>query len=388
MITILLTMLLAQGIPALPGESGTVSGVLHTAAGDPAAGVRVSAMVPPESVAEAASAASFVALAQTDEQGRYSLQGIPAGRYYIVAGRVDLPTYYPGTIDLTKARIFAIPPGGTVSGIDFVMMDNSVRTASSFDTIGVRLPAAAPIMIPIRVVVEDGAKLPVYASGGFTQVQFTERNSGSQRTQSIKTSLTFTVPPSLSSSPEYRVNVVNLPEGYIVKSMMYGANDVTTSVLKIPPELIPRPAVVTVAGITQQVVASVPPAGGAAPELKITLATVPVSSARGVRVTGRTNDNEARSVYLSGIPGTLYSDGTFEFRDVVPGRYNLAALGNPPAISSLAAPIVVGDRDMEGVELQVTPALPLDVRQPAEPGSSPNMLQVPCFPFLRLEDAL
>ena len=52
----ILTMMPAQGIPAFPGQSGTVSGIVRTSAGMPAAGVRVSAMVPPEAAADAASA--------------------------------------------------------------------------------------------------------------------------------------------------------------------------------------------------------------------------------------------------------------------------------------------------------------------------------------------
>src|SRR5262245_1212332 len=128
MFALLLTLLLAQGIPVLPGETGTVSGVIRTSIGTPAAGVRVSAMVPPEVAADAAAGSALAALAQTDEQGRYRLEGIPAGRYYIVAGRVDLPTYYPGTADMKQARIFSVVPGGTVSGMDFVMMDSSIRS--------------------------------------------------------------------------------------------------------------------------------------------------------------------------------------------------------------------------------------------------------------------
>jgi hypothetical protein len=76
---------------------------------------------------DSGAATSLSALAQTDEQGRYRLEGIPVGRYYIAAGRVDLPTFYPGTSDLTKARVFSVTPGGAVSGIDFVMLDTSVR---------------------------------------------------------------------------------------------------------------------------------------------------------------------------------------------------------------------------------------------------------------------
>jgi hypothetical protein len=93
----------------------------------------------------------------------------------------------------------------------------------------------------------------------------------------------------------------------------------------------------------------------------------------GVRVTGSMKDTEVRPVYLSGVPGILYSDGSFEFRGVTPGRYRLAAIGNPPAVASLGASIVVGDRDLESIELLETATLPADVKTPSIPGpvSSP-----------------
>jgi hypothetical protein len=333
----LLTLLMAQGIPALPGQSGTVSGVVRTSAGIPAAGVRVSAMVPPEVGTEAVLSGSFAALAQTDEQGQYRLEGIPQGRYYIVAGRVDLPTFYPGTADVSNARIFAITPGGAVSGIDFVMMDNSVRSPSAF---GQTAPPAPPsFTIQTQVRLEDSAKLPVFASGDFTSVRFTDTITGTQRTQQIRGS--FSVGLSTSSrAPEYRVSVENLPAGMVVKSMTYGSSDVLANTLKIPT----TNGTILLSRLT-------------APVLTITLAAVPVPSLGGVRVTGRTKDTDARAIYLSGAPGTYFADGTFEFRGVAPGRYSIAAFGSSP-VSSLGASIVVGDRDMEGIEMETIAVLP------------------------------
>jgi len=361
---------MAQGIPALPGQSGTVSGVVRTSAGTPAAGVRVSAMVPPEAGTEAALAGSFAALAQTDEQGRYRLEGIPQGRYYIVAGRVDLPTFYPGTADVSNARIFAITPGGAVSGIDFVMMDNSIRTASSSGVFGITSASLAQlqITIPIRVRMEPVAKLPVFAEGSFILVRFTDTSTGVQRAQTIKDSFVFNLSPSIGP-PEFRVEVVNLPVGYVLKSITYGTTDVLTYPLKIPPALLQRQIILTANGVTQLTTAPAPPIGQTSPELTITLATVPVSAVSGARVTGRAKDTEPRSIYMSGNPGTFFSDGSFEFRGVAPGRYTIAAPGSSPA-PSLGASIVVGDRDLEGIEMETIAVLPNDAKQPRPPDST------------------
>jgi len=361
---------MAQGIPALPGQSGTVSGVVRTSAGTPAAGVRVSAMVPPEAGTETALAGSFAALAQTDEQGRYRLEGIPQGRYYIVAGRVDLPTFYPGTADVSNARVFAITPGGAVSGIDFVMMDNSIRSAGSSGVFGISSSSLVQLQmtIPIRVRMDPGVKLPVFAAGSFTMVRFTDTSIGVQRTQTIKDSFSFNLTLS-SGSPEFRVDVVNLPAGYIVKSITYGTTDVTANPLKIPAALLPRPSIVTANGITQVTIASAPPNGQSVAELTISMATVPVSAVPGARVTGRAKDMEPRSIYMSGNPGTFFSDGSFEFRGVAPGRYSIAAPGSSPA-PSLGASIVVGDRDMEGVDMETIAVLPNDAKQPRPPDTT------------------
>src|SRR5262245_40004872 len=111
----------AQGIPALPNQGGTVTGVLRTADGLPAAAVRVSALVKLESAADLSSAATLAGLAETDSSGRFRLENIPPGRYFIVAGRIDLPTFYPGTLTATEAVSIQVTPGLTAPGIDFVL---------------------------------------------------------------------------------------------------------------------------------------------------------------------------------------------------------------------------------------------------------------------------
>jgi len=370
-IAFLLTLLMAQGIPGLPGDSGIVSGIVRTSEGTPAAGVRVSAMVASDIALDAGAATSFSALAQSDEQGRYRLEGIPAGRYYIAAGRVDLPTYYPGTADLTGARVFSVTPGGVVAGIDFVMLDTSVRTIAANDLLaGLNSafqslqPASIPIALAVEVHVESGAKLPLFSSGGFTLIQFTEMATSVETKQMVTDSFSINLTVG-SPAPQYRVRVANLPEGYVVKSILYDGREIMGATLKIPPEFLPRPTIATVNGVTQTVATSASAAGGTPPALIVTLATVPVGSIPGARVTGSLPDPKGRSLSMASSSGILYSDGTFEFRGVVPGLYNITALGNSGA-SSFGASVVVGERDVDGVNLQVMAALPAAVRQTGE----------------------
>jgi hypothetical protein len=275
---------------------------------------------------------------------------------------------------MSRARIFSIAPGGAVSGMDFAMMDNSIRALSPNDTFaglfaayGAQLAQnlGTGISIPVQVRLEVGAKIPVSAGGLFTMVRFTDTATGVQRMQTIKNSFAFSVS---SITSESRVDVVNLPAEYRVKSMMYGTTDVLANPLKIPSSLLPRQIVVIQNGVTQLTTVPAPP-GQPVPELTITLANVAAPSVPGVRVSGRARDTELRSIYISGNPGTYFSDGTFEFRGVAPGRYSIAAVDSSTA-HSLGASIVVGDRDMDGVEMDPIAVLPNDAKQARPPDAA------------------
>ena len=115
--------LLIQGIPVQQG--GTVTGVLRDSQGNPLAGVRMAAVAHASSIEETITAAAMAGLAETDEQGRFTLENIPPGRYSIAAGRLDLQTYYPGTQNLAVAEVLTIAAGTTISGINFVLSDSS-----------------------------------------------------------------------------------------------------------------------------------------------------------------------------------------------------------------------------------------------------------------------
>jgi hypothetical protein len=292
-------------------------------------------------------------LAETDEQGRYSIQGIPQGRYYIAAGRVDFPTYYPGTQEMKAAVILSVAPGSTISGIDFVMTDSSVRLQGP-------LPAfASPVFraqIPIQVRVEDGGKLPLFSGGKFTTLQLGQH--------SVAIAAPFVQP---QNSGETDVRVDGLPEGYVVKSLTYGTVDLLTKRLNVPlPGPLSPPPVQTIT-----IVLGAPSSS---------------PSTSGVRVTGHASDTLVRSVYLSGNPGTYYSDGTFEFRGVPPGKHVLAGLNTPLPLGAI---VVVGDRDVTGVELRdETTPVPFDMRSPRDPEPAGNATPGAVLPLASVRGTL
>jgi hypothetical protein len=97
--------------------------------------------------------------------------------------------------------------------------------------------------------------------------------------------------------------------------------------------------------------------------LTLSLVAVPITApkADGVQVRGRVEGEGQQEVYLSGTPGTLYADGSFEFRNVAAGSYIVAMVGSTSTSRQFGAVIAVGGSDMDNVELQDTISLPLDV---------------------------
>lgn len=109
-----LSMLLAAILPlalAQAPANGSISGTVRGATGEPSAGVRVAAM-------PVAGGDVLVGIAETDRDGRYRLENVPPGRYYITAGLVSAPTYCPGTRDPRLGAVVTIAVGSAITGHD------------------------------------------------------------------------------------------------------------------------------------------------------------------------------------------------------------------------------------------------------------------------------
>src|SRR5215471_15507381 len=147
MLHLILALLLAQA--AVPSQgTGIVTGRLLLADGSPAVGVRVSTMAAPETGQPVTDVPTLSNLTETDSAGRFRLENIRPGRYYIVAGLLDAPTYFPGTSAVVDARTVSITAGSTTAGIDF----QAVRASTGLNVSGhVRREGNAPNGGPTQV---------------------------------------------------------------------------------------------------------------------------------------------------------------------------------------------------------------------------------------------
>src|SRR4029434_2273375 len=112
MVALFLILVLAQGVPAT-SEGGQVTGVVRAENGVPATGVRVAAASASDSLSVAGT--TLISLSETDNEGRFVLESVPAGRYYIIAGRIGQPTFFPGTLEVAKGTLLTIKAGARVS---------------------------------------------------------------------------------------------------------------------------------------------------------------------------------------------------------------------------------------------------------------------------------
>jgi hypothetical protein len=390
---ILAIIFLLQGIPVQQG--GRVTGMLRDSQGVALPGVRMAAVARGASLEETATGVAMAGLAETDAQGRFTLEDIPPGRYSIAAGRLDLQTYYPGTQSLADARIFTVAAGQTISDIDFVLNSTSIGRSSGTTNV-VRITAT----IPVRVTVENGGRLPV--SVDTRSVNLRLDLPSSSLSIPIEGSA-FVVPGPVTGVA--RVAVENLPDFYEVKSITYGSRVIAqgsfeltasnfptisgrtpTAVNAVPsPSPAPttpvqaalssleaafanyvqaRAAALLSAGLLALSPASLVPTTTPPSSLVITLGEAARPASSGVRVSGNTGNKDLRGVYISGRPGVVFSDGTFEFREVPPGRHVIAALAVPERAATM---IIVGDKDVYGVQLRGISMFPEDVRVPKDP---------------------
>jgi hypothetical protein len=107
---------------ALQPGSGIVTGTIKVEGGASAAGIRVGAVD-----ADDPTASSFLSVTETDAAGNYRLTNVPAGRYYIVAGRLNSLRYYPAGDNPAQATEVQVEAARVRSGVSFTVAAGNAR---------------------------------------------------------------------------------------------------------------------------------------------------------------------------------------------------------------------------------------------------------------------
>jgi hypothetical protein len=120
MMSLFLAIVLLQRPGALQPGTGIVTGSVQSENYAPAAAVRVGAMAVDDP-------SSLVSVAETDGAGRFRLTNIPEGQYFIVAGRLDNLSYYPGGTDRSKANTVMVEAAKVTTIGSFTVPAGSTR---------------------------------------------------------------------------------------------------------------------------------------------------------------------------------------------------------------------------------------------------------------------
>jgi len=370
-------VLLLQGIAILPNQGGTVTGVLMTDASHPAAGVRVGAMEQPENPADISGASALVSIGETDEAGRFRLENVPPGRYYIAAGRVELPTFYPGTLEIAAGKIVTVASGDTVTGVNFSLRDVSDRAVETIHAI---------LRIPLQVNA-NGGRVPIFSERGKVRLKLTHIPDGAMTEVPLDTpSATLPI-----ATGEYQVSIENLPDDLELHSLSFGSTNLLTQTLKVALSDLPEPdngeqvaMTGTLTGIVvqrriQSQSSNTQPGttfgsmtSKSVLALSLSKAGLSATPPSGVRVSGKVSSGQEEA-YISGKPGRLFADGSFEFSDVSPGPHIVFMLGPSATSRQLSAVVNVGSDNVDNLQLMDTILLPLDVMSPAV---NPNGLRI------------
>jgi len=172
---------------------------------------------------------------QTDAAGKYQLGDVPPGRYYVVAGRLESPTFYPGVLGFTAAKTIDVRAQETVRDINFEV-DSPLLPGrgGSPHPAAVAAPAvSAPLTPPARLVSGDSELIAIqgriFLKGDTTASQPAALIFGAGAADNITNALanirgdgTF----SLHLKPgDQMLSLKGLPDGYSVVSITSGAKD-------------------------------------------------------------------------------------------------------------------------------------------------------------------
>jgi formylglycine-generating enzyme required for sulfatase activity len=390
-IQLVATLLLMQANPAFQG-SGSVSGRILSLTGEPALNVRVSVAQVPDSPAQPTGTA-LMSITLTDNEGRYRLENIPAGLYYIAVGRIETPTYFPGVAAIANATPVNVRTGENLTGFDLQMVvppplkisgrvnsttaspvRNLVRlmgprplatqtlTDGTFEFRDLRPgdyelsvqqlgPGGASLPTPVRITLVDrditGLELgippalvsiavDVEQSGPQPrfQILFIDNGTATQNPTSARTS-SYTIAPGVPINllpGTYRVTLLGLPDGFFTKSIRIGATDLLAGGFFTAASKDSLRLVVSLG------VSSPPP--WVKVRGKVTGSGGAKAPVTAIEISGQS---------LTGpLTATVLADGSFEFPTVPAGTYRARP---SPSAGYFPRTVVVGRSDVTDMEI-------------------------------------
>jgi hypothetical protein len=403
-----LGVVLATALLVLPqlaqAQTGTITGLLLNDRGTPAVGIRVAAIPAPREGEPVVT--TLIGLTQTDTNGRFTLELADPGPYYIMAGELAAPSYYPGVSALSSAKSILLAAGARISGIDFKTAVPLFYVASGRVALppghkilpGSRMALAGPVSQeqPIRpdgtfefsrltpgryilkllpegslfatpLVIEDrnitGIAYPnapiVWVSGSVTMedssaapnVSLAFEDASQNRVMEVATRQSFAF---FAPEGEFRASIKSLPNGYQVTSLNADGIDLlSNSSLKFSET---RP-VVSIA-MTVKEIPTVPFAGRAVSPRGI------AESVQSIAMKGSGN--------VEAMQGTVQPDGSFAFDRVAPGDYvaTISLSGSNPVKTRVNVPsdgkrdarIVIPESRYLSVRLDIDGSVPAAAR--------------------------
>jgi hypothetical protein len=237
----------------------------------------------------------------------------------------------------------------------------------------------ATLRIPFQFHSDPGVRIPIFSERGKVRLRLTHIPDGNS-TEIFLDAPAVTLP---IAAGEYQVSIENLPDDLTLNSLTFGATNLLAEKLKVTIGDLPEPEKgeqITLTNSQTGIVVqrriqgqstysqSGPMYGSITSRseliLSVSAKTAPAGPASGIQVRGKLYPGQEEA-YISGKPGRLYADGSFEFRDVTSGRHIVFTLGGSSTSRQLSAVITVGKVDIENLQLQDTITLPLDVMAPA-----------------------
>jgi protocatechuate 3,4-dioxygenase beta subunit len=111
-----LLLLVAQVPAGILSPTGVVTGIVRTDTNLPLGGVRVAVIPADTAIADSV----LESLGLTDSTGRYRLENVSPGRYFILIGRGGMPIYHPGVAELGRATRIQVAAGATTEVPDML----------------------------------------------------------------------------------------------------------------------------------------------------------------------------------------------------------------------------------------------------------------------------